>query len=126
MQIYNGITRAAAVLMLGALSAFSTLVLAGDADFTLVNSTGIDIEEIYISAASRNVWGNDRLGRSTLDNGKSRHFKFSDSAACVQDIKVVFGDNAGEAVWENLDLCEINKLTLRYNRSTRTVTAIKE
>jgi hypothetical protein len=39
---------------------------------------------------------------------------------------VVFDDNAGEAVWEDLDLCEITKITLRYNRSTRSVTAIKE
>ena len=105
---------------------FPIAVNAGDADFTLVNGTGIDIAEIYISAANRNSWGRDRLGKSTLDNGKSRLFEFSDSANCNQDIKVVFDDDAGEVIWKNLDLCEINKLTLRYNRSTKTVTAVKE
>jgi hypothetical protein len=109
-----------------ALSLCATATLAADADFTLVNGTGIDILEVYISPANRNTWGNDRLGRSTLDNGKSRLFRFGDRAACKQDIKVVFDDNAGEAVWEDLDLCEITKITLRYNRSTRSVTAIKE
>ena len=106
--------------------AIATIASAGDADFTLVNGTGIDIAEIYISAANRNNWGNDRLGKSTLDNNKSRLFTFSDSANCNQDIKVVFDDDAGEVIWKNMDLCEINKLTLRYNRSTKTVTAIKE
>ena len=99
---------------------------AGEADFTMINGTGIDIAEVYISPANKSAWGRDRLGRTTLDNGKSKLFAFTDRAACVNDIKVVFDDNAGEAVWEDLDLCEINKLTLRYNRSTKTVTAIKE
>lgn len=100
--------------------------LAGDADFTMVNGTGIDIAEVYISPANKDAWGRDRLGRNTLDNGKSKLFTFTDRAACVNDIKVVFDDNAGEAIWEDLDLCEINKLTLRYNRSSKAVTAIKE
>jgi hypothetical protein len=29
-------------------------------------------------------------------------------------------------IWEDLDLCEINKLTLKYDRKTKTVSAIKE
>lgn len=99
---------------------------AGDADFTLVNGTGYTIREVYISAANRNAWGRDRLGDGELANSKSKLFKFSDSANCVQDIKVVFDDNNAEVVWEDLDLCEINKLTLKYNRSAKTVSAIKE
>ena len=76
--------------------------------------------------AKKNSWGNDRLGNGTLDNSKSRLFKFSDNANCNQDIKVVFDDSDAEVVWSNIDLCEVNKLTLKYNRASKTVTAIKE
>ena len=106
------------------LASFSTA--AGDADFTLVNGTGYTIREVYISAANRNAWGRDRLGDGELANSKSKLFKFSDSANCKQDIKVVFDDNDAEVTWEDLDLCEINKLTLKYNRAAKTVSAIKE
>lgn len=99
---------------------------AGDADFTIVNSTGYTIREVYLSPANAKNWGKDRLGDGDLENGKSRLIKFRDSANCVQDLQVVFDDSDAEVVWENLDLCEINKLTLKYNRSKKTVSAIKE
>jgi hypothetical protein len=109
------------------LSLASLPALAGDADFTLVNGTGYSIREVYISPANRNAWGRDRLGDSQLDNGRSKLFVFSDSANCVQDIKVVFDlDSDAEVTWEDIDLCQVNKLTLRYNRATKTVTAVKE
>ena len=114
------------LLAAGCLSFSSVMAIAGDADFTLVNGTGYTIREVYISAANRNAWGSDRLGEGDLANNRSRLFKFSDSANCVQDIKVVFDDSDVSVTWEDLDLCEINKLTLRYNRATKAVTAIKE
>jgi hypothetical protein len=115
-------------LILGATATLAaSSAIAGDADFTLVNRTGYSIREVYISPANKNNWGNDRLGKTaTLDNAKSRLFKFSDRASCVQDLKVVFDDNDAEVTWEDLDLCEINKLTIKYNRSTKEVSAIKE
>lgn len=58
--------------------------------------------------------------------GKSRLIKFKDLAYCVQDLQVVFDKDDTEVVWEDLDLCEINKLTLKYNRTKKTVSAIKE
>ena len=100
--------------------------IAGDADFTLVNSTGATIREVYLSPEKAKNWGNDRLGEGDMTNGKSRLIKFSDSANCVQDLQVVFDDDSSEVVWENLNLCEITKLTLKYNRSTKAVTAVKE
>jgi hypothetical protein len=114
------------LLLSGCLALAATGALAGDADFTLVNGTGYTIREVYISAANKNAWGRDRLGDGDLPNSKSRLFKFSDAANCVQDIKVVFDDSNAEVTWENLDLCEINKLTLKYNRADKSVSAIKE
>ena len=105
---------------------FSGSAIAGDADFTLVNRTGYTLREIYLSASNRDSWGNDRMGDGTLDNGKSRLFKFSDKASCVQDLKVVFDDDDSDVVWKGVDLCEINKITLKYNRSTRVVSGVTE
>jgi hypothetical protein len=116
--VKNGLLLAVAALLLAAGSAF-----AGDADFTLVNRTGIALREVYISPANRDSWGNDRMGDGILDNGKSRLFKFSDKSACKQDLKVVFDDDTGEVVWKNFDLCEIDKITLKFNKSSRAATA---
>lgn len=111
------------LLALGCLATFAMSVFAGDADFTLVNRTGYSIREVYISPANRNSWGSDRLGDGTLENGRSKLFRFSDRAACKQDLMVVFDDDDSKATWENFDLCEINKVTIRYNRSSGRVSA---
>ena len=39
---------------------------------------------------------------------------------------MTFEDAAGEAIWENVDLCEIEKITLRYNRQSKQVSATAE
>lgn len=96
---------------------------AGEADFTLVNRTGYAIAEVYVSPANKDSWGRDRLGRSILDHGRSKLFTFSDSANCMQDIMVVFDDDGSKVVWEDFDLCALNKITLRYNRKTDVVSA---
>jgi ABC-type sulfate transport system substrate-binding protein len=104
----------------------SSISFAGKADFTLVNRTGYDIREVYLSASNRNSWGNDRMGEFVLEKGKSRLFKFNASAACKQDLKVVFDDDESEVEWTDFDLCETNKITLKYNRRTKEVSADSE
>lgn len=103
-----------------------TSAASGDADFTLVNRTGLEIRELYVSPAQRSEWGRDRLGDGTLKNGQSRLFKFGQTATCRQDIKVVFEDDGSEISWDNVDLCAIEKITIRYDRSTRRVSAETE
>lgn len=111
---------------IASVSLTSLSAIAGGADFTLVNGTGYTIREVYLSRANANSWGNDRLGDGDLENGRSRLIRFKDSANCEQDLQVVFDKGDTEVVWEGLDLCEIDKLTLKYNRATKTVSAIKE
>lgn len=101
----------------------SGVAFAGDADFTLLNRTGYTLREVYLSASHKNSWGSDRMGQGYLDNGKSRNFKFASAASCKQDLKVVFDDDESEVVWEEFDLCEINKITLKFNRKTNEVSA---
>ncbi len=101
-------------------------VFAGDADFTLVNRTGYTLREIYVSPSNKEEWGKDRMGNNVLENGKSRLFKFSDKSSCEQDLKVVFEDDSSEETWEDVDLCELSKITIKYNRKTREVSADAE
>jgi len=101
-----------------------TFVSAGDADFTLVNRTGYTLREIYLSPTTRESWGRDRMGDEVLENGKARLFKFSDKASCNQDLKVVFDDDASTVVWKDIDLCSLEKITIRYNRRTGETTAV--
>lgn len=99
---------------------------AGDADFTLLNRTGYTLREVYLSPSHKSAWGRDRMGDGYLNNGKSRLFKFSDKSSCTQDLKVVFDDDESEVVWEEVNLCEINKITLKYNRKSGEVSADTE
>lgn len=104
----------------------SGAAFAGDADFTLLNRTGYTLREVYLSPSHKSSWGNDRMGQGYLDNGKSRLFRFADKSSCKQDLKVVFDDDESEVIWEDFDLCEINKITLKYNRKSREVSADTE
>lgn len=114
------------ILFGAAVCAASLGAFAGDADFTLVNSTGYDIREVYISPTGRQQWGSDRMGDGILGDGKSRLFKFADKAACKQDLKIVFDDDGSSEVWSGADLCEISKITLKYNRKSGETSAIAE
>lgn len=108
-------------------SAFaSQAAIAGAADFTLLNRTGFILREVYLSASHKDDWGSDRMGSNVLENGKSRLFKFSNKSSCKQDLRVVFDDDGSDAVWEEFDLCEINKITLKFNRKSNEVSADTE
>jgi hypothetical protein len=114
---------AAAILSNGL---FAGAASAGDADFTLVNKTGYPIRSIYIAPAKSKTWGNDRLGEGILAAGKSRLIKFSNKAQCKQALNITFDDDGSEVEWDEFDLCELNKITLKYNRKTGDVSADEE
>jgi hypothetical protein len=112
--------KAIATGMLWAGVALGSTAWAADADFKLINRTGFDIEKIYISPTNRNQWGRDRLGEWKLLNNQSKVFRFGDTKNCRQDIRVEFSDG-DELEWDNLNLCTLSQITLRYNRKTREV-----
>jgi len=106
--------------------ATSGVASAGDADFKLVNKTGYTLREIYLSPSHKTSWGDDQLGKHYLEDGEMRAFRFGNKASCLQDLKVVFDDDDSEVVWEEFDLCELNKITLKYSRKTGNVSADTE
>ena len=90
--------------------------MAGDQDFTVLNKTGIEIHELYVTPHDSDDWEDDILGEDTLVNGAEVDIKFSrKEKAKSWDLKVVDVDG-NEVTWENLDLLEISKVTLHYKK----------
>ncbi len=98
---------------------------AGQQDFTLVNRTGYQIDEVYVSRSSSRNWGDDIMGSDSLDNGHHVRVKFhAPDRVCSWDLRVKY-DDGDEATWNSLNLCDISKVTLfwdRKNEATRAVT----
>jgi hypothetical protein len=92
----------------------STAQEGGKQDFTLVNQTGVEIDKLYIGPHSSDEWGEDILGQDTLPSGQSVEIKFHrNEKAAMWDLKIE--DKQGNSIeWENLNLLEINKVTLFY------------
>jgi cytoskeletal protein RodZ len=88
----------------------------GKQDFTLINETGIEIDQLYVAPHTDAEWSGDTdiLGRDTLPTGARVDIKFSPrEQAALWDMKIV--DTNGKAVeWNSLNLLEISEITLRY------------
>ena len=95
--------------------------LAGAQDFTLVNRTGLRIVELYISTSETDEWEEDVLGVDVLEDGASVNIHFSAKEQAKHwDLKIVDSDG-DEVVWTNLNLLEISKGTLHYQKGGQPV-----
>lgn len=105
---------------------FVTPVAAQQArqNFTLVNRTGYVLSEVYVSPTKSDDWQEDVLGQDTLDDGQRVNIRFKRSTTtCRWDLKVVYEVDSSTAVWSNINLCEIERITIRYNKNTDTTSA---
>ena len=77
---------------------------AGDQDFTLVNETGLTINEFYCSPNDTDDWGDDILGENIMEDGDSLEVSFDRATEeCLWDLMIVDGD--GERIfWQDIDL----------------------
>jgi len=101
------------------LAAFVQPAAAADAkqDFTLVNKTGYELKELYVSPSKADDWQEDVLGQATLDDGAKVNIHFNAKTnTCKWDLKVVYSDDSSSAVWSNINLCEVEKITIHYDR----------
>lgn len=112
------------------LAALAVSLIAGDAhaqakqDFKLVNKTGYEIKEVYVSPVKTDDWEEDVLGDDTLEDGDSTNIHFSrKEKSCKWDLKVVYADDDSAATWKNIDLCVVSKITIKYNRKSDTTSA---
>ena len=115
------IAGAAAGLLLAAAPAY-----AANRDFTLKNETGYTIASVYVSAANAKSWEEDVMGRDVLDDGEEVDITFPQrGSTCRYDLKVIYDDKE-EAVWGNLNLCEISEVEIHYNQKTGETSAITD
>ena len=104
--------------LLGLLTVSATTLLtapaamAGEQDFTLVNKTGVEIHKLYIAPHKSDSWGEDILGKDTMDDGETLNIKFSrNEKAAHWDLSIT--DEKGHSItWESLNLLEISTVTL--------------
>jgi len=83
-------------------------------DFTLVNKTGLTIDEVYLSPTNDDEWGEDVMGKDVLNNGEKVEITFSSSETeCNWDLKIVDEDK-DDVEWTKLNLCTANEITLMY------------
>jgi len=83
-------------------------------DFTLVNKTGVDIDEVYLSPTNDDEWGEDVMGKDILKSGDKVDITFSSAETeCNWDLKIIDEDK-DEIEWTKLNLCTANEITLMY------------
>ncbi|WP_407048330.1 hypothetical protein [Methyloraptor flagellatus] len=115
----------ASALMFGSLVAGNAFAAEAKQDFTLVNKTGYEIKSVFVSPSKSNDWEEDVLGRDTFADGDSWDIKFHRAAkTCKWDLKVVYSDDDSDAVWDNIDLCSVSKITIKYDRKKNVTSAI--
>jgi hypothetical protein len=118
----TGALRALCVGAMGvALSA--SLAYAGAQDFVLINETGVDIYEVYVSPSDVESWEEDILGVDVLPDGDSVEVGFDrEEDSELWDLKV--SDSEGNSLlWGRLNLLRISELTLRYDNGQPTAMA---
>ena len=94
------------------------------ADVVLVNMTGYNVSEVYISAMQANQWTENFLGNDRFDHKAERVVRRPDvSKGCLWDLLVVFDDDGEMAVWSTIDLCKSSRVVLFYDRKTDTTSA---
>lgn len=118
-----GVFASVAFLLIGNLNGGAQAAEAKQ-DFRLVNKTGYEIKHVYVSPSKSDDWEEDVLGKDTLDDGEAWNIKFHRSVTtCKWDLKVTYADDDSSAVWQNIDLCEVERITIRYNRKSDTTSA---
>lgn len=101
------------------ISALSMLLLvnlplnAGDQDFVLINATGVEIHEVYISSHATDEWEEDVLGEDTFPEGEQLMVNFDHAEdECLWDIMVKDGEG-NSIVWQKINLCRYSEITLQ-------------
>lgn len=105
---------AAALALVAVASVTVTAAQRRNLDFTLVNKTGLDINEVCLSPTSDSEWGEDVMGKDILKSGEKVDITFSSAETdCNWDLKIVDEDD-DDIIWTKLNLCTANEITLMY------------
>lgn len=98
------------------ISGYATKAVAGTQDFTLVNKTGVDIHNLYVSESAKDSWEEDILGEDqVIENGDSLAITFKGKKACKWDL-MVKSEEGGSVYWRGIDLCTVSTVVLKCNK----------
>lgn len=89
-------------------------------NFSLINRTGFQINEVYVSPSASDSWGRDILGDGVMPSGTRRNISFPQrTRACMFDLRIVYEDGDRSEARE-INLCEVSNVTLTFTgRATR-------
>ena len=94
-----------AVLLAGGLTTAASAQC--DTSFTLVNQSGVTVQEFYFGSSAQQSWGQDQLGQSVLPNGQSMNFRAR--AAGRNDFRVIWA-NGERADLMSVDICATSQI----------------
>ncbi len=106
------------------LSLVAGSALAVDTTFLLVNSTAYPINAMSISQSEMGFWSPNLLRPPVIKAGESRQIVIPASQlVCQVDIKLGFADGGAPAIWQYLNLCNLRRLQVFYDRASGITTA---
>ena len=111
---------------LAAMLAMSSALAADLRNVTVVNGTGYGIKFLGFNNPNDSDWSDNELPpNSVLPSGNSVYVKFNtEDKGCKWNFKIEWADPGYPGVvWHNVDLCQIETLTLKYDRATDKTTA---
>lgn len=97
-----------------AIASLGVPAFAGDRDFTLVNKTGYQIDKVFVGPHSSDEWGDDLMGKGVFADNASLDVSFTGGGSCHWDLRVDYEDGTA-ATWNNINLCETNKISLYWD-----------
>jgi hypothetical protein len=117
--------------LLAAAAVAATLTMSPSFDedqrnVTVVNGTGYGIKFLGFNNPGDDDWSDNELpSGSVFPSGNSVYVKFNtEDKGCKWNFKIEWSDPGYPGVvWHNVDLCQIAKLTLKYDRATDKTTA---
>lgn len=92
-------------------AALAAPALAEDLVFDLINNSSYALQELYVSPAAADEWGDDVLGVDILAAGEQGTVTIADGeTTCAYDLRFV--TDTGNEVTGSVDLCETHTFTL--------------
>ena len=119
-------------LILGLVVAIATLSASSsfaqdNRNVTVVNGTGYGIKFLGFNNPGDNDWSDNEIG-GVMTNGASQYVKFNNAdKGCVWNFRISWADPGyPDVLWRNVNLCTVDKITLKYDRGSDTTSYIGE
>lgn len=96
-----------ASLLMAGLSGTAAEAQQCDTSFTLVNRSGVTVQEFYFGSSAQRDWGADQLGTNVLPNGQTMRFRTRSAGA--NDFRIVWA-NGERAELMRIDVCTTSEI----------------